>query len=74
MLAAFELVVEFVAGQLKAAVGGASATRLIPIGPTRFKFEGAPATVAAFELADGHVQKLTLETKSANLVFVPKKK
>ena len=62
------------AGKLKASVSGQSAAELLPIGPTRFKFTQAPGNFLNFELADGKVQKVVLESKSANLTFVPKKK
>jgi CubicO group peptidase (beta-lactamase class C family) len=69
-----EVVVEFAGGRLKAAVAGQSAKSLVPIAPARFKIDGSPGSYVAFDLADDQVQKLTLETKSATLTFVPKKK
>jgi CubicO group peptidase (beta-lactamase class C family) len=69
-----EVAVEFVGGRLKATVAGQNAKPLVPIGPARFKLEDSPGSFLSFELADGKVQKLTLETKSATLTFVPKKK
>lgn len=69
-----ELTVELVGGKLKAAITGQPPTTLVPVGPSRFKVEGAPGSFAAFELADGKVQKLVLETKSATLTFAPKRK
>jgi CubicO group peptidase (beta-lactamase class C family) len=68
-----ELSIELVGGKLKASLAGQPATTLVPVGPNRFKVEGAPGSFAGFELADGKVHKVTLETKSANLTFVPKK-
>jgi hypothetical protein len=69
-----EITVELVAGKLKATVPGQSAAELAPIGPTRFKVKDAPGSFLTFEMAEGQVQKLQLETKSANLTFVPKRK
>lgn len=69
-----ELTIELVGGKLKASITGQPATTLVPVEPSRFKIDGAPGSFAAFELLDGKVQKATLETKAANLTFVPKKK
>ena len=69
-----EATVELVAGTLKMSISGQAAVKLVPVGPARFKFDGAPGSFAMFESSDGKVQKMILETKSATLPFMPKKK
>jgi CubicO group peptidase (beta-lactamase class C family) len=69
-----EASVELVAGQLKMSISGQSPVKLIPVGLGRFKFDSAPGSFAQFESKDGQVLKMILETKSANLTFIPKKK
>jgi CubicO group peptidase (beta-lactamase class C family) len=69
-----EITVELVAGKLKANVPGQPATTLVPVSPVRFKVEGAPAgTFVTFELADGQVKAVEVESGGAKLTFKPKK-
>jgi hypothetical protein len=69
-----ELTIELVGGKLKASLAGQPATTLVPIESSRFKIEGPPVGYVAFELVDGHVQNIQIDTKSVKLTFVPKKK
>jgi hypothetical protein len=57
-----EVSVELVSGKLKAVVPGQPVYTLVPVGPTRFRLDGAPAGYfAEFEVADGKVKSLKLE-------------
>lgn len=69
-----EISIELVGGKLKAVVPGQPSYTLVPIKPTRFKIEGAPAGYyAQFDVADGKVKGVTLEQgKGPKLTFEPK--
>lgn len=57
-----EISVELVGGRLKAVVPGQPVYTLVPVAPTRFQIQGAPAGFfIQFDLAEGKVKSLTLE-------------
>jgi hypothetical protein len=57
-----EVSIELVAGKLQVVMPGRPVYTLVPVGPTRFRIDGAPAGYFAdFEVAGGTVKSLTLE-------------
>jgi CubicO group peptidase (beta-lactamase class C family) len=69
-----EISIEIINGSLKANVPGQPLYSMIPIAPTRFRLEGAPAGFfAEFEIADGKPKALTLvQGERGNIVLLPK--
>jgi len=70
-----EVSIESVVGKLKAVVPGQPVYTLIPVAPTRFQIEGAPAGFfVSFELAGDVVKSLKLEQGAAPaLTLLPKR-
>ena len=70
-----EASVELVGDRLKLVASGFPEVTLVPVGPTRFKAEGAPAgTFVQFEMADGKVKGVTVDIKDGPSVkLLPKK-
>lgn len=69
-----EISIELVGNSLKANVPAQPVYTLVPVGPDRFKLEGAPdGFFAQFELADGKPKSLTLVQGSRpSVVLLPK--
>ena len=69
-----EVSIEMVGGKLKAVVPGQPVYTLVPIAPTRFQLEGAPAGFfAQFEMAGDQVKSLILEQgQGPKLTLTPK--
>ena len=64
-----EVSVEIIGGQLKAMVPGQPVFTLVPLSPTRFRIDGAPAGFfLQFEMADGKPKSMTLE-QGPNMSF-----
>jgi hypothetical protein len=56
-----EVTVELLNGKLKYTSFGLPVATLVPIGPTRFRVEGAAPIYVEFEMGDGKVKQVTLE-------------
>jgi CubicO group peptidase (beta-lactamase class C family) len=57
-----EVSLEIIGGQLKATVPGQPVYTLVPLSPTRFRIDGAPAGFfVQFEMADGKPNAMTIE-------------
>lgn len=70
-----EVSIEMVGGKLKAVVPGQPVYTLIPVTPTRFQIEGAPAASSiSFETAGGSVTRAKLEQgKAPAIVLLPER-
>jgi CubicO group peptidase (beta-lactamase class C family) len=70
-----EVSVELVGGKLKAVVPGQPVLALVPVGPTKFKADGAPAGVfLTFEAVDGAVKALKVEVPKGPTLTLTRKK
>jgi CubicO group peptidase (beta-lactamase class C family) len=64
-----EVSLEIIGGQLKATVPGQPVYTLVPLSPTRFRIDGAPAGFfVQFEMADGKPNAMTIE-QGPNMSF-----
>lgn len=69
-----EVTIELVGGKLKATVPGQPVYTLVPIGPTRFQIEGAPAGfVVQYEMVGGHAKSITIEQGAGPSLTLPRK-
>jgi hypothetical protein len=69
-----EVSVELVGGKLKATVPGQPVYTLIPVSPTRFQIEGAPAGFfVQYEVAGKEARSLTIEQGSGPSLTLARK-
>ena len=69
-----EVSIEMIGGRLKAVVPGQPVYSLVPVSPTRFQIEGAPAGYfVQFDLSDGKVKSVTLiQGAQPSITLMPK--
>jgi hypothetical protein len=69
-----EVTIEVVGGKLKATVPGQPVYTLVPVGPTRFQIEGAPAGFfVQYEMAEGQAKSITIEQGAGPSLTLPRK-
>ncbi|MCS6805297.1 MAG: serine hydrolase [Acidobacteriota bacterium] len=69
-----EVIIEVIGGKLKATVPGQPVYTLVPVGPTRFQIEGAPAGFfVQYEMADGQPKSITIEQGAGPSLTLPRK-